>query len=198
MTKHGRIQTPGYWRITGWGFLVLLLLIPLVAMQFTDEIGWTGSDFVLMGILFLALGLGFELAVRLSPSLAYRAAFGLAVLGAILLTWINLALGIIGSEDNPANLMYGSVLATGLIGAMLVRGRPRGLAATLLAMAGVQAAIAAIAILAGLGRPLSGTLELAALNGLFIGLFLTAAGLFRRTAQNEPKRDATPASQNRS
>ena len=34
---------------------------------------------------------------------AYRAAVGVAIAAAFILVWMNLAVGIIGSEDNPAN-----------------------------------------------------------------------------------------------
>lgn len=197
MTERGRVRKTDYWRIAGWGLLVLLLLMPLVAMQFTDEVVWTGSDFVVTGVLLLALGLGFELAVRLSSDLAYRSGFGLAVLAAFLLIWINLAVGIIGSEDNAANLMYGALLATGLLGAILVRCRPRGLAGTMLVLAGVQTAIAAVAILGGLGRPGSGAVELAAGNGFFVVLFLASAALFRIAARHEALPNATPAGEER-
>jgi hypothetical protein len=52
---------------------------------------------------------------------AYRAAVGVAIAAAFILVWMNLAVGIIGSEDNPANLMYGGVLAIGIIGAVIAR-----------------------------------------------------------------------------
>jgi hypothetical protein len=46
---------------------------------------------------------------------------------------MNLAVGIIGSEDNPANLMYGGVLAVGIIGAIIARFEPHGMARALVA-----------------------------------------------------------------
>ena len=33
-----------------------LLLIPFVAMQFTNEVAWTASDFLVMGMLLLSVG----------------------------------------------------------------------------------------------------------------------------------------------
>jgi hypothetical protein len=111
------------WRLAPWGIAVLILLLPLAAMPFTDEVAWDRVDFVLMGaMLFGACG-AFELAARMTGNTAYRAAVGVAVVAAFILVWITLAVGIIGSEDNPANLMYGGVLAVGLLGALLVRFR---------------------------------------------------------------------------
>ena len=51
-----------------------------------------------------------ELAARMTGNSAYRAAVGVAVAAAFILVWMNLAVGIIGTEDNPAKLMYGGVL----------------------------------------------------------------------------------------
>ena len=46
----------------------------------------------------------------------YRRAFFVGFLGVFLLFWVNGAVGIIGSEDNPANLLYGGVVLTGFVG----------------------------------------------------------------------------------
>jgi hypothetical protein len=104
------------------------------------------------------------------------------VASALVLVWLNLAVGIIGSENNPANLMYGGVLAVGVIGAVFARFRPRGMARVLLAMALAQALVAAIALIGRLGSPGSGPLEILTLNGLFVALFAGSAYLFRRSA----------------
>jgi hypothetical protein len=105
------------WRIVIWGTAAFLLLLPLIAMQFTNEVNWDDTDFVVFGaMLFGACGV-YELAARMTPSFAYRAAVGVAVMAAFILIWMNLAVGIIGSEDNPANLMYGGVLAVAITGA---------------------------------------------------------------------------------
>lgn len=46
---------------------------------------------------------------------------------ALLLIRINLAVGMIGSEDNPFTLKYGEVLIVGMIGTIVVRFRPAGM-----------------------------------------------------------------------
>jgi hypothetical protein len=71
-------------------------------------------------------GLAYELAVRMSSDTAYRAAAGIALAAAFILIWVNLAVGIIGSEDELANLMYFGVLAVGIIGALIARFQPHG------------------------------------------------------------------------
>jgi hypothetical protein len=111
---------------------------------------------------------------------AYRAAVAVALAAAFGLVWINLAVGIIGTEDNPANLLYAGVLAVGIVGAVLARGRPEGMARALFATALAQAGAGAAAAIAGWGHPASPPLELALLNGGFAALWLASAWLFRK------------------
>ena len=129
----------------------LILLLPLVAMQFTDEVIWDETDFAVIGVMLFGACGAYELAARMTGNIAYRAAVGVAVVAAFILIWINLAVGIIGSEDNPANLMYGGVLAVGILGALIVRFQPHGMARALAATALVQALVGVIAMIAGLG-----------------------------------------------
>lgn len=159
-------------RVLVWGAAGGLLLLPLVAMQFTREVDWDGRDFAVMAVL-LGLACGtFELALRLSDSPAYRAGFGIAAVGGFLLVWVNLAVGMIGSEQNPYNLWFGAVLATGLVGALLARFRAAGMVRVLLATALVQAAVSGVALAIG-GDALG-----AWLSGLWILFWLAAARCF--------------------
>jgi uncharacterized membrane protein len=116
----------------------LLLLVPLVAMQFTDEVRWDLADFVVAGALLFGADLTYQLLARRTDNLAYRVAVAVAVLAALVLVWANLAVGLIGSEDNPANLMYLGVLAVGIVGAVAARFQPRGMARALFAMASAR------------------------------------------------------------
>ena len=104
------------WRPILWSIPVALLLLPAVAMQFTDEVDWNAFDFIFATVMFGSVGLVVELTVRSSRSIAFRAAVALALAAAFLIIWINGAVGIIGDEDNPANLMFGAVLAVALLG----------------------------------------------------------------------------------
>jgi hypothetical protein len=169
------------WRIAGWTFAGLLLLLPLVAMQFTDEVKWDGLDFIFAAVMIGGTGLAFELAVRASASFAYRFGVAVALAAGFLLIWINGAVGIIGDEDNPANLMYGGVLAAALIGAIVARFRPAGMVRAMLVAASAQALIAAIASIGGLGASEPpGPLGILALNGFFVLLWLFSAAMFRK------------------
>ena len=167
-----------------------ILLLPLLAMQFTDEVVWDLADFVVAGALLLGTGFTYELVARKGGNIAYRAAIGIALAAGLLLVWANLAVGIIGNEDNPANLMYFGVLAVGIIGALIARFRPRGMARALFATALAQTSVAVIALVAGLGSPWSGPLELSLLNGFFVALFVGSAWLFRRAAHGRPEQGA--------
>jgi hypothetical protein len=163
---------------------VILLLIPLVAMQFTDEVDWTLSDFIFAGILLFGTGLTYKLVTRKSGRIAYRVAVGFALLTGLFLIWSNLAVGIIGSENNPINLMYFGVIIVGIIGALIARFQSPGMAYTMFAMAIAQVLAAVIALIAGMHRlPDSSVIEIVGVNGFFILLFAVSALLFRYAAQ---------------
>ncbi|MBW6473248.1 MAG: hypothetical protein K0B14_09010 [Anaerolineaceae bacterium] len=119
-------------------------------------------------------------------SFTYKTAYRLAIVGSLLavifLIWLSLGVGIIGADGDPANRMYYVVVAVGIIGSIITRLQPAGLARVLLAMAFVQSLIAAIAMFAKLGLPYSGPMELLLLNGFFVVAFVVAAWLFRRAA----------------
>lgn len=75
----------------------VLLLIPLAAMQFTSEVNWTASDFLIMGVLLLGTGLICELVLRKIKKRTNRLVLCLAVLGVFILVWMELAVGIFGT-----------------------------------------------------------------------------------------------------
>lgn len=77
--------------------VAVLLLIPLIAMQFTNEVNWTLSDFVAMGILLLGTGFLCELVMRKVNRARYRIAICGVLLLALVLIWIELAVGIFGT-----------------------------------------------------------------------------------------------------
>jgi len=165
-----------------------LLLLPWVAMQFSDQVKWGPADFVMAGALLMGTGFTYELVAKKGGTFAYRAAVGVALITALLLVWINLAVGIIGDEDNPANLMYLGVLVVGLIGTAVARLEKRGMARALFSMALVQAMVPVIALKvwtpsAPSGASSWGSAGVAGvfgLNAVFVLLFAGSALLFRR------------------
>lgn len=120
----------------------------------------------------------------MTGKVAYRSALGVALAAALFLVWLILALGLIGAEGDPADLMYGGVLAIGIGGAMVARFQPRGMALALSATALAQALVAVIALVAGKHRAeATSVAELLGLNGMFVVLFAGSAWLFRRAAR---------------
>ncbi|MBK6708125.1 MAG: hypothetical protein IPG54_11860 [Sphingomonadales bacterium] len=132
------------WRIIGWGGAAALVLLPAVTMQFTSEVNWTLSDFGFAAMLFGVLGLGIELAVRMTPDRFYRAGAAFALLSAFLIVWSNGAVGMIGNEDNPVNLLFLGVILIALIGSVLSRFGKQGMALTMFTAGTAQASIATI------------------------------------------------------
>ena len=118
------------WRVGGWGAAAALLTIPAIAMQFTSAVNWDETDFIVMGGMLVLAGLGLELLLKGSRSIAQRFGALGAIFAGFFVIWANLAVGMIGSEDNPYNLSFGIVLAVAVTGSILWRSKPSGLAAT--------------------------------------------------------------------
>jgi len=170
----------------------LILLVPLVAMQFTDEVAWTAFDFAFAAALLFGTGFAYLLVTGKSRSIAYKAGVAIALLSGFLLIWVNGAVGIIGDEHNPANLLYGGVLAVGLIGAAVARLRPRGMSHTLFAMAVAQLLVPVIALVvwtASFSEP-PGMLGVFVINACFALLLAGSALLFRLAAEQADLRNA--------
>ena len=77
--------------------VALLLLIPLITMQFTDEVDWKLPDFIIMGVLLLGTGLMCEFVMRKVKKFQHRFLLIGAILVALFLIWAELAVGIFGT-----------------------------------------------------------------------------------------------------
>ena len=75
-------------------FALSLLLIPLLASQFTDEVNWALSDFIVAGGLLIGTGLICELVIRKVKNLNYRIAFCIVAIIMLFLIWAELSVGI--------------------------------------------------------------------------------------------------------
>ena len=71
-----------------------VLLVPLVAVQFTDEVDWTLSDFVIGAALLLGAGLTVELVLRRVRTKRSRVVLVSAVVAVLLFVWVELAVGV--------------------------------------------------------------------------------------------------------
>ena len=76
---------------------LVLLLIPFVGMQFSEEVQWSLFDFVLMGVLLTGVGFGIQLVVNFFQSKTQRWTFILLILVLFFLLWAELAVGIFNS-----------------------------------------------------------------------------------------------------
>lgn len=172
------------WRLTIWGTAASLLLLPWAAMQFTAEVTWTGMDFVVWGAMLLTACAIWELTAAKADGRFYRAAVAVAIVAAFLLVWINLAVGIIGSEQNSANLLFAAVLAVAIGGAFMARFRARGMARAFVAVALAQALVAPIALIGRMGiEGAAWPRDVLAVTGFFTLMRLLSAWLFRQAAR---------------
>lgn len=116
--------------------------------------------------------------------MAYAAGAAVAAGTALLQVWINLAVGIVGSEDNPVNLGFFGVIVTAAACAFAVRLRADGMARAMLAVAGVQGLLGlAIATAPSTAQVESnGPIGVLVLSGFFAALWLASAALFHRSA----------------
>jgi hypothetical protein len=184
--ENGGIRDGSLLRIAAWSSAAVMLLLPLFAMQVTGEVDWDVADFAILAAMLGGVGGTYELAARKAANTAYRAAVGIALVAVFILIWMNLAVGIIGGEDNPANVMYGGVLAVGIVGAIIVRFQPQGMARALVATALAQALVALIALIAGLGSAEANWPGvIITVTGFFTALWLASAWLFRKAAREQ-------------
>jgi hypothetical protein len=169
------------WRLIGWGGAATLLLIPFLA-----NAPWTPSDYAFAGAVFAVIGGMFELAVRRSGDLWYRGGVAVALATAFLLVWINGAVGIIGDEGNPANLMFLGVIAVAALGAIAARFEAAGMARAMIMAALAEMVVGGIALANRLGASeppfYPGVLILI---GFFALTWLLSAWLFRQAARDK-------------
>ena len=150
-----------------------------------NNVNWDIFDFAVFGAMILGVGVAYALAKRRANNTTYRFAFGVALAAAFLLVWVNGAVGIIGNENNDANMMFFGVLLVGLVGAMIARLRPKGMARAMYATAFAQALVAVIALATNLGLAgPSWPWDVLVLTGFFTVLWLFSARLFRKAARH--------------
>ena len=166
-------------RIAAWIGAALLMLLPLVAGA-----PWSPGDYVFAALLlFGSLGL-YEIAVRAATDTTYRTGAGMAIVGAFLLLWVNAAVGI---TDSDADILYLVVVAMGIVGAVVARGRAAGMVRVMLTMAILHALVGAIALIAGIVPAFNSAFEILGLTALWVVLFGGSALLFREAARGGSK-----------
>jgi hypothetical protein len=146
------------------------------------DMNWTAFDFIFAFVLLGSVVLIFTLVMRKTDNTAFRSATGVALAAAFMLVWANGAVGIIGDENNDANMMYSGVLLVAIIGAIIARFRPQGLARAMYATAIAQVLVPVIALIAGLGPVASW--DVLVLTAFFGVLWFISARLFQHSARS--------------
>ena len=145
---------------------------------------WDALDFAIFGAMVLGVIGIYALLRRKANNAPYRFALGIALLTAFVLVWVNGAVGIIGSENNDANMLFFGVLAVAVVGALIARFRPLGMSTALIVTAVAQAGVAAYAIFNELGATAAiWPRDVLMLTGFFVALWLLSAWLFRIAAR---------------
>jgi hypothetical protein len=153
-----------------------LLMVPLIASQVVEGWNWPPAAFVRVYLLFFATGMLYAVIARKMGTWSYKAGVGVALVAAFALGWSNMV--HVADSENPANLVYYSVLVVGAVGASLARLKARGLARTLFVMA---ATLALIAVILPSGAPPDMARNMAIGHVAYVVLF-TASGLLFRHA----------------
>ncbi len=177
----------GTWRVlrvVGWSGAVLILLAPLVAMLFTQEVNWTISDFLFAALMLGGAGLVFEAVLRHSADTSYRTGALVAIAAAFLLLWCNAAVGFIGSGVNSANVLYFAIPLVPIIGGFTSGFRAHGMFRTLLATAAVQTGVTAFAFATGTVQEESHAIIIA-VNVILLLMWVASAVLFHQEAVRE-------------
>jgi hypothetical protein len=158
-----------------WGGAAALLSLPLVAMSFFPAAGvdWSGSDFVVMGVMLFIACTAVEVGAHMADNFPYLGGVIFAVATGFVTVWANLAVGMIGDEGNPANLVFLGVLALAVIGTLVVRFKARGMSTVMLATGAAQALVGVYVAATGLDN-----LYTAALITAFALPWWLSAGLF--------------------
>lgn len=177
----------GPWRKAVWAAAALVLLLPLVAMQFSDEVQWSVGDFVFAGVLlFVPLGL-YEFVAKKTGDPAYRTGVATALVAAVLLLWLS---GAVSITDSEAEGLYFLALVVGAVGALVARFRPHGMARAMFATALALASAGVIALASGAVPAYNSAFEVLGITGVFVVLFTGSALLFREAARGTPERGA--------
>ncbi len=168
----------------------VILFIPFIVMQFSNEVDWSLFDFIFADVFIFGIGSIYKLLTRKKENIIYRIATGLFLISILMIIWINGAVGILGTEGNPANFLYGGVILTGIFGSLIAQFKPKGMAITLFSMAVVQLLVPVIAFIIWKPETLTreqflytwhyyGVWGVIGVNALFVIMFLISGLLFK-------------------
>ena len=172
------------WRFLLWGILALPLLAATTAYVIDPGFGWSGFDFMLATLLLGGTGLVLDLLLLSRTNRDYRLASVIGFGGLLFLIWSNLAVGIVGSENDPFNQFYFLCLPIIAFGAVLARLKAGGMAKVMAIAATICGALMVAALVLGKHlQPMDSVAEVLIVNMLFVTLFGASAWLYRSAAR---------------
>lgn len=121
----------------------------------------------------------------MSRTIVYASAVALALVTALLPFYVELAVGIVDPPGGPTVTLGIGVMFIGIIGALIARFEPEGMARALIATAVAQALVAVVSLMVEPAHPASPPLEVLGVHAIFVVLFLGSARLFRQAARKE-------------
>jgi hypothetical protein len=167
------------WRKLVWGTALVLMVLPVLAKLWLPDFGWSPGDFVAAAVMLGGGALAFEVAMWMARgNTAYLLAAAMGIGACFLLVWINGAVGMIGNEDNPANLGFLAIVAIAILGTLAARARAAGMAVAMTVCGAAQLAMAGYAFWLS-------SIEGIVASIVFVGIWFTAAHLFRVAAHEQ-------------
>jgi hypothetical protein len=160
-----------------------VMLIPLIGnIVSPSDWRWTAFDFVVAWVVLAGATFVYRaVATSRSSNLPYRLATGLAVAAGLVLTWINLAVQVIG-DDNPGNLLYFLAILGGLVGVGVSRFNAANLAKVAFGLAAAVLLVPAVAVFAWPVDFNPGPAKVFIFSGGFAAMFAVSGLLYRRAA----------------
>ena len=182
MERVHEVEGRNLWRLLIWGGAAVLFALPWLAMQLTNEVVWTASDFAVWAAMLLVACTVADVALRKASNFITLAAGLVAVAAGFFTFWANLAVGIIGNESDPHNLAFMAVPVVALVGGIIARLKPDRMTIAMLVTAIVQIAAAVFAISDGRIDQGSRMAEIVLATIIMPGLWLLSAGLYKKAA----------------
>ncbi|MEN3972742.1 hypothetical protein WJS89_08695 [Sphingomicrobium sp. XHP0235] len=172
-------------RPIAWALVAFLVALPAIATALGAEgVDWGSEDYIAAAILLGGAGLVVELLVRVSRDWNYRIAALLVTSGALFTLWSNLAVGIVGNEDNPINIGYFLIVPLLALGATVVKLKAAGMAAVARVAATFYIGMGIAAFASGQGNPAP---FIIGIHAVFVTIFAGAGLLFQRAANTGAK-----------
>ncbi|MEC9251244.1 MAG: hypothetical protein VX501_11385 [Pseudomonadota bacterium] len=143
---------------------------------------WDALDYMVALALLSASAAAYWIATRPARSVWHHLAVMIGAGGALLLLWMQLAVGLVGDGDHPINQAMGLVLVVSAIGALLSRFRASGMRTTLLVAAGTQMVLGALGFIL---LPAMYFSDIFLVTAFFSGLWTASAFLFHLACLKE-------------